>query len=159
MCFHRISCYTKGYKLYNLLTHSSFVSRDVRFFEHIMPYKLFSDVPSTPASDFPILIHPSSNLSTILALLLFFPPRTLLLPQQTSHILSLLQGDPLVSKLPHLGILTMPCALLLPHPPKFILLFLLKCPPLTPAILPMPYLPLIPLIFAMLLHNLNGLIP
>ena len=28
----------KGYKLYNLLTHSTFVSRDVEFHEHIFPF-------------------------------------------------------------------------------------------------------------------------
>lgn len=33
----------KGYKLYNLLTHSCFVSRDVQFHEHIFPFAESSD--------------------------------------------------------------------------------------------------------------------
>lgn len=37
----------KGYKLYNLVSHKTFVSRDVRFREHSMPYKLFA-TPSAP---------------------------------------------------------------------------------------------------------------
>ena len=53
----------KGYKLYNLLTQNSFVSRDVRFLKHIMLYKLFSSVPSaSPVSNSPILINSSSDL-------------------------------------------------------------------------------------------------
>ncbi|GKG14329.1 cysteine-rich receptor-like protein kinase 8, partial [Tanacetum coccineum] len=42
----------KGYKLYNLLTKTKFVSRDVQFYEEIFPYsqpymlKLLNPVPS-----------------------------------------------------------------------------------------------------------------
>lgn len=43
----------KGYRLLNLLTDIVFVSRDVRFFEHIFPYKVFKpkfDQTNTPLS-------------------------------------------------------------------------------------------------------------
>ena len=38
MCFLGYPTHQKGYKIYNLLTHSSFVSRDVVFHEHIFPF-------------------------------------------------------------------------------------------------------------------------
>lgn len=49
-----------GYRLYNLLTHQCFVSRDVRFSEHILPYKLFSHTP--PAE---VIIPSSTELSPL----------------------------------------------------------------------------------------------
>lgn len=33
----------KGYKLYNLITQNVFVTRHVKFYEHVFPYKLFED--------------------------------------------------------------------------------------------------------------------
>ncbi|XP_071739103.1 uncharacterized protein [Rutidosis leptorrhynchoides] len=57
----------KGYKLYNLQTHSTFVSRDVKFFEHIFPYSaqsiqrflkpLPTQLPNTKTIDFSIYEH------------------------------------------------------------------------------------------------------
>lgn len=73
----------KGYKLYNLLTHTTFVSRDVRFHEHVFPYRddllqkliqpnpltlpagtswfddayMFDHSPETPSSS-PLTLHP-----------------------------------------------------------------------------------------------------
>ncbi|GJZ50579.1 cysteine-rich receptor-like protein kinase 8 [Tanacetum coccineum] len=54
----------KGYKLYNLLTHSCFVSRDVQFHEHIFPFadssasKFLHPIPVTMPSPKPVYDDP-----------------------------------------------------------------------------------------------------
>lgn len=42
----------KGYKMHNLLTGVSFVSRDVRFYESVYPYHIFHSVSSQPNVEF-----------------------------------------------------------------------------------------------------------
>lgn len=43
----------KGYKIYNLHTHLLFTSRDVQFYEHVLPYR--ADVTST--TNAPIIVN------------------------------------------------------------------------------------------------------
>ena len=64
--FMGYSSFQKGYRLYDLQSHSFFVSRDVHFREHIFPFKQTSTSPSSDSSlsNFPIpsyLLDPESN--------------------------------------------------------------------------------------------------
>lgn len=45
----------KGYKLLNLLNNSLFISRNVKFYEHIFPYKIFK--PHSSPSNTPLTLH------------------------------------------------------------------------------------------------------
>ena len=59
----------KGYKFYNLLNHTTFVSRDAIFYEHIFPYsshsiqKFLSPLPTTLPCDFTTPISCDEDLS------------------------------------------------------------------------------------------------
>ena len=52
----------KGYKLLDLTTLKTFISRDVKFYEHIFP---FQDKDSTTRSTYPLSPHITPNLITL----------------------------------------------------------------------------------------------
>lgn len=52
---------TKGYKLYNLKTHTMFVSRDVIFYEQFFPFHFLNNTPTKPLPQFFLPTNPHSN--------------------------------------------------------------------------------------------------
>lgn len=55
----------KGYKVYDLDTHTIFLSRDVIFFEHIFPFQsaLTSEISDTPSAIIPFSLPPNVELT------------------------------------------------------------------------------------------------
>ena len=55
----------KGYKVFDLASHSVFISRDLTFHESVFPYKSSIPLPCTSSFPFDDLLSPSLSLSTI----------------------------------------------------------------------------------------------